>query len=99
MEKVVPRLLGDGHLGGERGVVPVVVHGDLWSGNKGRGKVGGREAVEEVVFDASACYGHGEFEFGIMRMFGGVDMREYQRLVPRSEPVGEFDDRVRLYEL
>ena len=64
--EVVPRLLRDGHLGGEKGIVPVVVHGDLWAGNKGRGRIGGRGAVEEVVFDPSACYGHGEFEGGIV---------------------------------
>ena len=82
-------------------MVPVVVHGDLWSGNWGKGRIG--EGVEEdVVFDGSACYAHSEYEFGIMSMFGGVGEdfeREYQRLVPRSEPVEEFDDRVRLYEL
>lgn len=36
--KVVPRLLGDGHLRDRKtggGIVPVVVHGDLWSGNHG----------------------------------------------------------------
>jgi fructosamine-3-kinase len=45
---VVPRLLGEGHL---KGVVPVVVHGDLWSGNHGRGRNAGKGGVEEVVFD------------------------------------------------
>nr|KAK5450419.1 hypothetical protein LTR18_000435 [Exophiala xenobiotica] len=37
VSEVVPKLLGDGHLGGKDGVRPVVVHGDLWSGNKSRG--------------------------------------------------------------
>jgi fructosamine-3-kinase len=38
VSKVVPRLLVDGHLkDGKTGgsIVPVVVHGDLWSGNHG----------------------------------------------------------------
>jgi len=67
---VVPRLLGDGHLKEKGGgnVVPVVVHGDLWSGNCGKGSIG-KGGVEEVVFDPSSSYSHSEFEWGIMRMF------------------------------
>ena len=102
VDKVVPRLLGDGHLGGEEGIVPVVVHGDLWSGNHGKGKVGGREDVEEVVFDPSSCYAHSEFELGIMRMFGGFGggfLKEYHELCPKTEPKEEYEDRVDLYEL
>ncbi|KLU80912.1 hypothetical protein MAPG_00009 [Magnaporthiopsis poae ATCC 64411] len=102
--KVVPRLLGDGHL---RGVVPVVCHGDLWSGNHGIGRiVGGPEdgerRVEAVVFDPSAVYGHSEYDLGIMKMFGGFGAafwREYGELVPKSEPVEEYDDRIALYGL
>ncbi|KAK4455422.1 fructosamine kinase [Podospora aff. communis PSN243] len=96
---VVPRLLGDGHL---KGVRPVVVHGDLWSGNHGRGRIGGKGGVEEVVYDPSCVYGHSEYELGIMRMFGGFGSgfwREYEKLVPKSEPREEFEDRVALYEL
>ena len=33
--ETVPRLIGDDHLNNGMGVTPVVVHGDLWSGNKG----------------------------------------------------------------
>lgn len=97
--EVVPRLLGEGHL---KGVMPVVVHGDLWSGNHGRGRIAGREGVEEVVFDPSCVYGHSEYELGIMRMFGGFGSaiwKEYGELVPKSQPVDEFEDRVALYEL
>ena len=106
--EVVPALLGDGHLGGERGVVPVVVHGDLWSGNADWGVIVGSgsgdddDAGGDVVYDPSACYAHSEFELGIMRMFGGFGSRffeEYHRVVPKTEPVGEYEDRVRLYEL
>ncbi|ODH47093.1 hypothetical protein GX48_06806 [Paracoccidioides brasiliensis] len=99
--RVVPRLLGDGHLNGGKGVTPVVVHGDLWSGNSGRGSLGGRE-VEEGIFDPSAFYGQSEYELGIMRMFGGFGggfLQDYHRLVPKLEPVEEYEDRVSLYEL
>jgi protein-ribulosamine 3-kinase len=108
--EVVPRLLGDDHLGynssGEgKGIVPVVVHGDLWSGNADRGKIvsnGGDEGVGDVVYDACAVYGHSEFELGIMNMFGGFGARffdQYHRIVPKTEPVEEYDDRISLYEL
>ncbi|KAL2863537.1 putative fructosamine-3-kinase [Aspergillus lucknowensis] len=109
---VVPALLGDGHLGYNRsgegqGIVPVVVHGDLWSGNADRGRIVGSgrkedEEVGDVVYDPSACYAHSEYELGIMKMFGGFGsafFSEYHRIVPKTEPVKEYEDRVRLYEL
>jgi fructosamine-3-kinase len=100
-EKVVPRLLSDGHLGGKEGIKPVVVHGDLWSGNASRGVIGSAPGTEEVIFDSSASYSHSEFELGIMKMFGGFGgafLREYHQFVPKTEPVKEYDDRVALYE-
>jgi len=96
---VVPRLLGDNHL---KGVIPVVIHGDLWSGNHGRGRIAGKGGAEEVVYDPSSVYGHSEYELGIMRMFGGFGSsfwREYEQLVPKSEPAEEWEDRLALYEL
>ncbi|KAG4441162.1 hypothetical protein IFR05_003383 [Cadophora sp. M221] len=102
---IVPRLLRPDHLTSPDGspIVPVVVHGDLWSGNRGKGimdAAGG--GVEEVVFDPSACYAHSEFEFGIMGMFGGFGEgfnREYWDVKGMDEPVGEWEDRRSLYEL
>lgn len=106
---IVPRLLGDEHLGydsrGEgEGIQPVVVHGDLWSGNTDWGRIFGDEdeKVGDVVYDPSACYAHSEFELGIMGMFGGFGgkfFEDYHRAVPRTEPVEEYEDRIRLYEL
>lgn len=102
---VVPRLLGNGHLGGKEGIKPVVVHGDLWSGNKGRALTTdhdtSEQAAEDMIFDPSAVYGHSEFELGIMNMFGGFNssfMTEYHQIVPKTEPVEEYQDRVDLYE-
>ncbi|CAK7209463.1 hypothetical protein SCUCBS95973_000449 [Sporothrix curviconia] len=116
--KVVPRLLGDDHLQQSRqrgggAIRPAVIHGDLWSGNHGRGRIvaatttaTGTEAssngTEAVVYDPSSVYGHSEYEMGIMRMFGGFSpsfYREYTALVPKDEPVDEWEDRVALYEL
>lgn len=36
-----------------------------------------------------------------MRMFGGFNSafwEEYHKLVPKAEPVEEFEDRIKLYE-
>lgn len=101
-EVVVPRLIGDQHMNHGKGVTPVVVHGDLWSGNKGKARIGGKGPVEEVVFDPSAVYGHSEYELGIMNMFGGFGkgfFDDYHELCPKTEPVEEYAERVELYEL
>ncbi|KAF1964313.1 Ketosamine-3-kinase [Bimuria novae-zelandiae CBS 107.79] len=101
--KVVSRLLGDDHLNNGNGVTPVVVHGDLWSGNASVGTIGSNDgAPEDVVYDSSACYAHSEFELGIMKMFGGFGgsfLKEYHDLCPKTAPVDEYEDRVKLYEL
>ena len=101
--QVVPRLIGDDHLNNGKRVTPVVVHGDLWSGNASAGIIGNEEGEpEDVVFDSSACYAHGEFELGIMKMFGGFGgsfLKEYHEFCPKTEPVDEYEDRVKLYEL
>jgi fructosamine-3-kinase len=97
--RVVPRLLGEGTM---KATKPVVIHGDLWCGNHGRGKIGDIDGVEEVVFDPSCVYGHPEYELGIMRIFGGFDSdfwTEYHERIPKAEPVEEWEDRMLLYEL
>ena len=101
--QVVPRLLQDGHLKASGGgnVVPVVVHGDLWSGNHGQGTIAGR-GLEELVFDPSSCWAHREYDFGIMRMCGGFGRefeKEYFEISGMDEPVGEVEDRLKVYEL
>ena len=98
IDEVVPRLLGDDHL---KGVRPVVVHGGLCSASHGVGSIG-EGPVEEVVFDPSCAYAHSEYDLGLMKMFGGFSpsfWKEYKKLVPRSEPVAEWEDRILLYEL
>ncbi|OAA46219.1 phosphotransferase enzyme family protein [Metarhizium rileyi] len=98
-DAVVPRLLGEQTI---ENITPVVVHGDLWSGNHSRGQIGGEGGAEEVVFDPSAVYGHSEYDLGIMKMFGGFGASfwsEYEELVPKAEPRNEWEDRIALYEL
>ena len=105
VSEVVPRLLRKVHLGGSAGIQPVVCHGDLWSGNKGRGSFIGRtdetNAIEDVIFDPSAVYGHNEYDHGIMNMFGGFSggfFKEYFEHIEKTEPKDEYSDRVKLYE-
>ncbi|KAL8860914.1 MAG: hypothetical protein Q9178_002669 [Gyalolechia marmorata] len=102
IQGVVPRLLGDGHLGGRRGIQPALVHGDLGSENTARGRVAGKGGVEDVTFGPGSCYAHSEYELGIMRMFRGFStgfFKEYHRLIPKTHPKSEYDDRLSLYEL
>jgi len=102
VDTIVPRLLGNGHLGGRRGIMPVLVHGDLWHGNKAYGSNPAWEGPEDILFDPSACYCHSEYEISIMRCFGGFSAsfyHEYHRLVPKTEPIHEYEDRIALYQL
>ncbi|KAH8149433.1 uncharacterized protein LAJ45_06512 [Morchella importuna] len=100
VDTVVPRLLGV-----LENVKPALVHGDLWSGNASKGcfgENGENGDPEDVVFDPSACYAHNEYEFGIMKMFGGFGPKffnEYHEHIPKAEPVKEYDDRAELYQL
>jgi protein-ribulosamine 3-kinase len=101
--KVVPRLIGDDHINNGKGITAVVVHGDLWSGNASVGVIGSDQGEpQDIAYDSSACYAHSEFDLGIMKMFGGFGasfMKEYHELCPKSKPVDEYEDRVKLYEL
>jgi protein-ribulosamine 3-kinase len=102
IKSVVPRLLGNGRLGGKKGIQPVLIHGDLWEGNKGKGKFDYQDGIEAVTFDPASCYAHSEFELGLMRMFGGFSagfFNEYHHIVPKTEPKKEYADRMTLYEL
>lgn len=95
--KIVPRLIGR-----VKGITPVIIHGDIWSGNHSKGQIAGEGGVEEVVYDAGAVYGHSEYELGIMGMFGGFSFdfwKEYEKLVPKAEPKEEWEDRLKLYAL
>lgn len=101
---VVPRLLREGHLKDSKtgaNIVPVVVHGDLWSGNHGCGRVD-KGPLEEVIYDPSGCYAHREYELGIMQLFGGFGSafwKDYNELMGKDEPIEEFEGRVSLYSL
>jgi protein-ribulosamine 3-kinase len=98
VEAVIPRLLGALQADG-REITPALIHGDLWEGNVATdidtGKV--------IVFDPGCVYAHNEAEFGGWRCGWATWFRDpvylelYQREIGMSEPVGEWDDRNRLY--
>jgi fructosamine-3-kinase len=54
--------------------VPVIIHGDLWSGNV----AGNKDSGSPVIFDPSSCWGHNEYELGVCHMFGG-EFRRFDR--------------------
>ncbi|KAI5124811.1 hypothetical protein M0805_005442 [Coniferiporia weirii] len=79
-------------------VNPVLLHGDLWSGNTGVDKNSG----EPVIYDPSSFHGHNEADLAIARIFGGFPQEffaKYHELLPKSEPSDHYELRVDLYEL
>ncbi|KAF9481663.1 fructosamine kinase PKL/CAK/FruK [Pholiota conissans] len=89
---VIPKLLGN------LDVKPVILHGDLWSGNAGVDK----ETGQPVIFDPASYYGHNEADLSIARIFGGFSdsfFKTYHDHMPKTEPVDQYDLRMDLYEL
>ncbi|KAE9400589.1 fructosamine kinase [Gymnopus androsaceus JB14] len=79
-------------------IEPVLLHGDLWSGNVGSD----RDTGEPVVFDPSSYFGHNEADLAIARIFGGFPpsfFAEYHKHLPKTEPADQFSLRGHLYEL
>ncbi|EOR00030.1 hypothetical protein E3P81_02220 [Wallemia ichthyophaga] len=92
MNKTVPSLLSG------IDVKPSLLHGDLWAGNASFSRTTNRP----VIFDACSFYGHNEAELGICMMFGGFGSKffeGYHSVYPKAEPVDEYDQRIKLYEL
>ncbi|KAG7099588.1 hypothetical protein E1B28_001418 [Marasmius oreades] len=92
MNEVIPKLLGP------LDIKPVLLHGDLWSGNAGTDASTG----QPVIFDPSSYYGHNEADLAIARIFGGFSesfFTEYHRQLPKTAPEEQYDLRGDLYEL
>ncbi|KAH7880910.1 fructosamine kinase [Lentinula edodes] len=89
---VIPKLLGPLQ------IEPVILHGDLWSGN-----VGVDSATREpVIFDPSSFFGHNEADLAIARIFGGFPasfFAEYHKHLPKTKPESQYELRGHLYEL
>ncbi len=96
--KVIPLLLRPLQEEG-RSIKPCLIHGDLWEENTGTDLITGKT----VMFDASVHYAHNELELGMWRReairFGKAYFRQYLRNFPPSEPVEQWDDRIRLYSV
>ncbi|MEN9214683.1 MAG: fructosamine kinase family protein [Gloeomargarita sp. DG02_4_bins_56] len=70
----VEKLLNRVHdLLGAMAVTPVLVHGDLWSGNAAFTQAG-----EPVIFDPAVYYGHREVDLAMSELFGGFPAQFYQ---------------------
>ena len=72
----------------------VFVHGDLWAGNAAADQHGAL-----IIFDPASYYASREFEFGIMRLFGGFGPRTeaaYQEIWPFEDG---SDERIEVYRL
>ena len=96
VRNTVPRILGPLQSDG-RSLKPCLVHGDLAIGNIGVNMQTGRP----VVFSPSGLYAHNEYELGSWcrrtGAFSWAYFREYQKHFPPSDPVEQWDDRLRLY--
>lgn len=98
-ESVTPRLLGMLEAEGRR-ILPSFIHGDLWEGNIGTERSTGKV----FIFDSNGYYAHHEMELGMWatehhKMTSPRYLEEYSRHMQPSEPVNEFEDRIRLYSL
>ncbi|KAI0639577.1 fructosamine kinase PKL/CAK/FruK [Trametes polyzona] len=91
-ERVIPSLLDP------LVIEPVLLHGDLWSGNTGVDRATGAP----VIFDPSSYFGHNEADLAIGRMFGGIPgsfYTTYHEHLPKSEPREQYGLRQDLYQL
>lgn len=98
LEKVCPRLLRPLETEG-RTLPPSLVHGDLWDGNVAVHA----QSSQPYIFDASAFWGHNEYEFHIWRgaryRIGRAFLKEYFNHYPVSLPEEDWGGRNLLYSL
>jgi protein-ribulosamine 3-kinase len=97
--QVIPRLLGRLEEKGRK-LKPCLIHGNLWEGNSGTDL----ETGLVKIYDSGSFYAHSELELGMwqgerIRFRSKVYTRQYLRRVGVSEPVEDFDDRLRLYSI
>ena len=72
----------------------VLVHGDLWSGNKGIEKNG-----KGVIFDPASWWADSEVDIAMTRLFGGFNREFYEgyhQVIPLKKG---FEKRFLIYNL
>lgn len=73
--------------------VPVLIHGDLWSGNYML------TAEGPALIDPAACYADREMEFAIVTMFGGFSPRFFNAYHEAYPLNTDWRERNKLYQL
>lgn len=73
--------------------IPVLIHGDLWSGNYMISAKG------PALIDPASCYADREMEMGIMTMFGGFSEQFYKAYQEINPLLPDWKTRNRLYQL
>ncbi len=74
--------------------IPVLLHGDLWSGNYLVGKQG-----EPVLIDPAVYYGNREAELAMTKLFGGFDQSFYEAYEASYPLPDGYEERENLYKL
>jgi fructosamine-3-kinase len=86
IKTILPSLLGNT-------IKPVLLHGDLWSGNVLSGE------KQPYFIDTASYYGHREIDFALTFMFGGFDDDFYQSYNESYPLDSGFNERKPLYML
>lgn len=83
--------------GGENGITPSLIHGDLWSGNIATVSTSDKEPAWSIL-DPAPYYGHHEAEFGMSwcASLGAAFWQGYRSVLPEAPG---FKRRRPLYEL
>jgi len=80
-------------LGGPE-VSPVLLHGDLWAGNRIVDKEG-----HSWLIDPAAHYSHFEFDLAMMRLFGGFSERCFDSYAEVAKLPSDYMERVALHQI
>lgn len=93
LQIVMPVFFKEFHEKGKQ-IRPVLLHGDLWSGNAAETEKG------PAIFDPSAFFGHSEYDLAIGKIFGGFDASFYRGFWgDKHHRTQAVEQRLQLYQL